>query len=85
MTRTDIERKVVEALAVVAPEVDAVSLKPDIALRDQIDLDSMDMLRFVIEVRRLFGVEIAEADYPKLANLTGAIDFLSARVGEPAH
>lgn len=84
MTRAEIQEKVVQALASVAPEVDAASLDTDAALRDQVDLDSMDFLRFIIQLHKQLGVEVPEADYPKLASLAGAVDYLAARLGGPA-
>jgi acyl carrier protein len=84
MTRAEIQAKVVQALAAVAPEVDFASLEPDVALRDQVDLDSMDFLRFVIELHNQFGLDVPEADYQKLASLAGAVDFVAARLGATA-
>ena len=81
MTRAEIQTRVVQALATVAPEIDSASLKTDVALRDQVDIDSMDFLRFVIELHKQLGVDVPEADYPKLANLGGAVDYVAARLG----
>lgn len=84
MTRADVQNKVVQALASVAPEVDSASLKMDVGLRDQVDLDSMDFLRFIIELHRQFDVDVPETDYQKLATLAGAVDYVAARVGVSA-
>jgi acyl carrier protein len=81
MTRPEIQTKVLEALANVAPEVDPVTLDTNVALRDQVDLDSMDFLRFVVELHRHFGVEVPEADYQKLSNVAGVVDYVAARTG----
>ncbi len=80
MTPAEIRQKVAQALAGVAPEIDAASLRPDVALRDQVDLDSMDFLRFVVELHRQVGVDVPEADYQKLATLGGAVDYLASRL-----
>jgi acyl carrier protein len=80
MTRDEIRNTVNDALASVAPELDAASIRPDQPLRDQVDLDSMDFLRFVMEIHRQLRVEIAEADYGKLAMVAGAVDYLAARL-----
>jgi len=45
-------------------------------LRDAIDLDSMDFLNFVIALHERTGVDIPEADYPRLRTLDGAIAYL---------
>jgi len=80
MTRTEIQEKVVQALSTVAPEIASASLATDVALRDQVDLDSMDFLRFVIELKRQLGVDVPESDYQMLASLASAVDYLAARV-----
>jgi acyl carrier protein len=73
--------QVAQALQAIAPEVDAASLDAGRPLRDQVDLDSMDFLRFVMELHRRTGVEVPEADYSQLASLGGAADYLAARAG----
>ena len=80
MTRADIEQAIVDSLTSVAPEIDAASLKPDVPLRDQTDLDSMDFLRFVVEVHRRLAVDVPEADYGKLTSIAAAADYLASRL-----
>lgn len=80
MTSAELMDQVVGALRTVAPEADAAGLAPDVPLRDQIDLDSMDALRIAIELKRRVGIEIPERDYPKLSTLQQAVDYLAARV-----
>lgn len=80
MTHEEIREKVMRALVAVAPELGSVPLRPEVPLRDQVDLDSMDFLRFVVELHTQLGVEVPEADYPKLASVEAAVDYLSARL-----
>ncbi len=63
----------------IAPEADPASIAPDVPFRDQLDLDSMDLLNFVVALHTALGVEIPEADYPKLATLDGCVEYLAAR------
>jgi acyl carrier protein len=63
----------------IAPEVEPDQIKPDLSLRDQLDLDSMDFLNFMIGVHKELHVEIPEADYPKLGTLNGCIEYLAAK------
>ena len=84
MTRAEIQNIVIQALVSIAPETGSTTLKPDVPLRDQVDLDSMDFLRFVMELHRRFGLEIPEADYPKLATLAGIVDYLAIGLGVPS-
>jgi acyl carrier protein len=76
MTRAEIRAAVLEQLGAIAPEADPATLRDDAVFRDALDLDSMDFLNFVIALHERFGVEIPEADYPRLATLAGCVDYL---------
>jgi acyl carrier protein len=80
VTDAEIRSLVLEALAGVAPEADLASLDPREDLREQLEIDSMDLLNLVIGVHERTGVEIPEADYPKLATLDSAVAYLAARL-----
>jgi len=80
VTSDEIRGKVVEILAQVVPELDPRELRADAALRDQLDIDSMDFLNFAIGLHKAFGVEIPEADYRQLATLDGCVAYLAARI-----
>ena len=84
MSRAEIQNAVIQALTSVAPEIGPTTLKPDVPLRDQVDLDSMDFLRFVMALHRRFELEIPEADYQKLATLAGIVDYLAPGLGVPS-
>ena len=75
----DLRATIVRVLGDVAPEADLASLKPDVAFREQLDLDSMDLLNFVVGLHGALGVEIPEADYPKLTTLDACVEYLDAR------
>lgn len=82
MTRDEVKRIVTEALTRIAPEIDPASIVTGAALRDQLDLDSMDFLNFVLALHERFGVDIPEADYPRLASLDGAIEYVATMLGD---
>jgi acyl carrier protein len=84
MTRAEIHDAVIQALVSVAPEIGSTTLEPDVPLRDQVDLDSMDFLRFVMELHKRLAVEIPEADYQKVATLAGMEDYLATGLGVPS-
>jgi acyl carrier protein len=67
---------ILETLSEVAPEIDVAAVDPKLELREQFDLDSMDMLNFVIGLHERLGIDIPEADYPELDTLDGAIRYL---------
>jgi acyl carrier protein len=63
----------------IAPELEEGDVDPGKPLRDQVDLDSMDWLNFLIAVHQRFGVEIAEPDYAALDTLDRICEFIAAR------
>jgi acyl carrier protein len=68
------------ALRTVAPEATADELAVDEPLRDQVDLDSMDFLNFLVRLHEKFGVDVPEADYAKLVTLNDFVAYLQARL-----
>jgi acyl carrier protein len=80
MSNEEIADLVRAALASVAPEAENQPLDPATDFRDQIDLDSMDFLNFIIALHEATGVDIPEKDYPQLASLDGCIDYLAGRL-----
>ena len=76
MTREDIKALILEIIEDIDDEADFASLQPDQPLRDQLDLDSMDFLDIVMELRKRHKLQIPEADYPHLASLNSCVDYL---------
>lgn len=56
-------------------------LQAALPLRDQVDIDSMDFLRFVLELHKQLGVDVPEADYPELDSLERTVDYIAAKIG----
>lgn len=81
MTTDEIRDTVLRMLGEIAPEVDLAAVRPDVGLRDQLDLDSMDLLNFVIAVDEELGVDIPESDYGRFSTLDAFVDYLAARTG----
>jgi acyl carrier protein len=79
MTPDLVRAAAIRVLGAIAPDADLAHLKADLGLREQMDLDSMDFLNFVIGLHKELQVEIPEADYPKLATLNGCISYGCAR------
>jgi acyl carrier protein len=76
MTKHQIREKVLEILAEIAPEVDLKGIRPDVNFRDQIDIDSMDYLNFVIALDERFQANIPEQDYTRFVTLNACVDQL---------
>ena len=79
MIADDITSAIVNALTSVAPEVDPMSIRPGVSFRDQLDLDSMDFLNFVLALHDRLGIDIPERDYPKLYTFDGALAYLASK------
>jgi acyl carrier protein len=69
---------ILRLLGEIAPEADLTALQPDVSFRDQLDLDSMDFLNFVIGLGQRSGVKIPEADTPRLRTMRGLVAYLCA-------
>lgn len=80
MTDEELKVLLLRELRKIAPEAELDEIEPAADLRQQIDLDSMDLLNFMIAIHAATGVDIPEADYPKLATLRDAIGYLRARM-----
>lgn len=80
MAPQEIMASVLAALTAIAPEVNERELTPDQPLRDQVDLDSMDWLNFLISLHKKLNIDIPESDYVKLRTLNDLQNYLSAKV-----
>lgn len=78
MNLNEIRTAVIEALCQVAPEADPAQLRADVSFRQQLDIDSMDFLRFMIALHERTQCDIPEKDYPKLTTLDGCVAYLNA-------
>ena len=76
MTSDDIKNLILEIIKDIDDEADFDGLDPDKPLRDQLELDSMDFLDIVMELRKRHKLQIPEADYPHLATLNSCVSYL---------
>jgi acyl carrier protein len=81
MDRHGLRKIVIATLRTIAPEVDEEELIDSEALRNQVDLDSMDWLNFLIGLHEGLKVEIPEADYAGLVTLNNVLDYLCIKLG----
>ena len=79
MNREALRTAVLAALGEVAPEAELDRLAPGAELREALDLDSIDFLRFVQRVAAATGVEVPESDYAQLSTLEGVVAYLASR------
>ena len=79
MTEEQVKQIVIDIINEIAPDEDTSNLKSEVNLRDQMDLDSMDFLDIVMELRKQHGIEVPEEDYPKLASLDSCANYLTPK------
>lgn len=68
-----------DALAIAAPDADSATIDPAVNFRDQIEFDSVDYLKFALELEKRLAISIPEHDYPRLASLQSCLDYLVER------
>ena len=79
---SEIRRIVLNQLGAIAPETDLTTLKTDISFRDQMDIDSMDFLNFIVALHREFQVDLPESDYPQLGSIDGCVGYLERKLSQ---
>lgn len=84
MNDETLKNSLIDAILEIAPEADFDMLDADDDLRAQLDLDSMDFLNVMIALHEKLGIDIPEADYPKLFTLNDAIGYLREKTTSPA-
>lgn len=76
MSRAEIRDGVVAQLIAIAPEVEEGDLSDGELLRDQVDLDSMDWLNFLVALHKRFDVEIPESEYASLRTIDDLTNYI---------
>jgi acyl carrier protein len=79
MTASNVRQIVLDIISDIAPDEDVSSLDDTKSLREQLDLDSMDFLDIVMELRKRHKVEVPQEDYPRLATLESCVAYLSPK------
>ena len=80
MTNAEIKIAILDIIATIAPDEDISDLSMTERLREQIELDSMDFLDIVMELRKRYGVQVPEEEYQELATLQGCVDYLAPKL-----
>ena len=79
-TDEEIRQAVEQALHRIAPEADVRALPGNVDLREEIDLDSMDMLNFFVALHERLKVDIAEREYGRMTTLDGCLATLREKL-----
>lgn len=80
MTHEELIRIVFDALAEIAPEAEASEIETDVELREQLEIDSMDLLNLAIGLHERTGIDIPEKDQAGLATIDDLVAYLAARL-----
>jgi acyl carrier protein len=80
MTAAEIKQAVLEILSDIAPDEDLSNLKEDVPFREQLEMDSMDFLDIVMELRKRYRIQIPEEDYQQLASMQSTVQYLEPRM-----
>jgi acyl carrier protein len=80
MTKKEVKSVLMEIVAEIIPDEDLTNLKGDIPIREQVELDSMDFLDIIMELRKRYGIEVPEDDYMQLATIDSSVAYLEPRM-----
>ena len=79
MTRQEIQEAIFELLKKTAPNTDPRSLKPEENIREALNIDSFDALRFLVALHEKLGIDIPEEDYGKTNTIGSLTDYLEKK------
>ena len=80
MTPAEIREEIIDILEDIAPDEDLSDIKDEVSFRDQLELDSMDFLDIVMELRKRYSVNVPEEDYPQLASMDSTVTYLTPKM-----
>jgi len=80
MTPADIRAEIIDILDDISPDEDLDNLDDEKNFRDQLELDSMDFLDIVMELRKRHRVQIPEEDYGNLASMNSTVSYLEPKM-----
>ncbi len=76
MNPDQIREVIIGILERIAPDEDLSNLDDAVSFRDQMELDSMDFLDIVMELRKQYRVQIPEEDYENLISMESTVNYL---------
>ena len=80
MAPAEIRNAIIDILGDIAPDEDLGDLKDEVSFRDQLELDSMDFLDIVMELRKRYRVQVPEEDYPNLDSMHSTVTYLTPKM-----
>lgn len=80
MSPAEIRDEIIDILSEIAPDEDLSDLKDEQSFREQIELDSMDFLDIVMELRKRHRIQIPEEEYGELASMASTVKYLEPKM-----
>jgi acyl carrier protein len=80
MTPAEIREEILDILSEIAPDEDLSDLDDGKSFREQMELDSMDFLDIVMELRKRHRVQIPEDEYTNLASMASTVSYLEPKM-----
>ncbi|GAA5508811.1 acyl carrier protein [Novipirellula caenicola] len=80
MTPAEIRDEILDILEDISPDDDLENLDDAKPFREQLELDSMDFLDIVMELRKRHRVQIPEEDYGNLASMNSTVSYLEPKM-----
>ncbi|XZE52864.1 acyl carrier protein [Planctomycetaceae bacterium SH139] len=80
MTPAEIREEIIDILEDIAPDEDLSELTDEVAFREQLELDSMDFLDIVMELRKRHRIQIPEEEYTHLASMHSTVTYLEPKM-----
>ena len=82
MAPEEIRSAIIDILTDIAPDEDLTALNDEQAFRDQLELDSMDFLDIVMELRKRYRVQVPEEDYTQLNSMASTVSYLTPKMAD---
>lgn len=82
MTRPEIRDVIISILERIAPDEDLSNLDDAVPFREQMELDSMDFLDIVMELRKQYRVQIPESEYEHLITMDSTVNYLEPKLAD---
>jgi acyl carrier protein len=80
MTPAEIRDEILDILGDIAPDEDLSTIKDETPFREQLELDSMDFLDIVMELRKRHRIQIPEEDYGEMVSMQSTVQYLTPRM-----
>ncbi|MCG9971675.1 acyl carrier protein [Christiangramia crocea] len=80
MKENEIKQELYALLQQIAPETEPSALAPDENIKESLDIDSFDTLRFIVSVNEKFEIEIPEEDYGKITTIGLLTNYIQKKM-----